>query len=59
MRKKASSLVDLPEEVIYVGETKDLNQRPLTTHNLINTGSETITCLITFSSGDRQTVFVE
>jgi mannose-6-phosphate isomerase-like protein (cupin superfamily) len=28
-------------------------------HNLENTGSEPIECLIAFSSGDRQTVFLE
>jgi len=28
-------------------------------HNLANTGAETITCLITFSSGRRETVFLE
>ncbi|HMC09872.1 MAG TPA: cupin domain-containing protein, partial [Pirellulaceae bacterium] len=28
-------------------------------HNLANTGSETITCLISFSSGRRETVFLE
>ncbi len=28
-------------------------------HNLENTGSETITCLISFSSGARETVFLE
>ena len=28
-------------------------------HNLSNTGSETIICLISFSSGDRETVFLE
>jgi len=28
-------------------------------HNLINEGSETMECVIAFSSGDRQTVFVE
>ena len=28
-------------------------------HNLANTGWETILCLVTFSSGDRQTVFVQ
>ncbi len=28
-------------------------------HNLANTGWEPITCLIAFSSGDRQTVFLE
>jgi mannose-6-phosphate isomerase-like protein (cupin superfamily) len=28
-------------------------------HNLVNTGSETLTCLISFSSGDRQTVFLD
>ena len=28
-------------------------------HNLSNTGSETIVCLITFSSGSRETVFLE
>ncbi len=28
-------------------------------HNLVNTGWQTIICLVTFSSGDRQTVFVE
>jgi mannose-6-phosphate isomerase-like protein (cupin superfamily) len=28
-------------------------------HNLTNTGSEPIRCLISFSSGDRQTVFLE
>jgi quercetin dioxygenase-like cupin family protein len=28
-------------------------------HNLSNTGSETLVCLISFSSGVRETVFVE
>lgn len=28
-------------------------------HNLINTGTESLRCLITFSTGDRQTVFLE
>ncbi|MFM9964719.1 MAG: hypothetical protein ACKV2Q_26230 [Planctomycetaceae bacterium] len=28
-------------------------------HNLSNTGSETIVCLISFSSGARETVFLE
>lgn len=28
-------------------------------HNLSNIGSETIVCLISFSSGDRETVFLE
>lgn len=28
-------------------------------HNLMNTGSDTITCLIAFSSGRRETVFLE
>jgi quercetin dioxygenase-like cupin family protein len=28
-------------------------------HNLINDGWEPLTCLISFSSGDRQTVFLE
>ena len=28
-------------------------------HNLANTGLETLVCLIAFSSGDRQTVFLE
>ena len=28
-------------------------------HNLINEGTETMECVIAFSSGDRQTVFVE
>ncbi len=28
-------------------------------HNLANTGSETIICLISFSSGERETVFLE
>ena len=28
-------------------------------HNLLNTGTEPIKCLISFSSGDRQTVFLE
>lgn len=28
-------------------------------HNMANDGSEPIVCLITFSSGDRQTVFLE
>jgi phosphonatase-like hydrolase len=28
-------------------------------HNLSNTGSETIVCLISFSSGERETVFLE
>lgn len=28
-------------------------------HNLVNTGNEPITCLISFSTGDRQTVFLE
>lgn len=28
-------------------------------HNLKNTGAEPIRCLISFSSGDRQTVFLE
>lgn len=27
-------------------------------HNMVNTGWETILCLVTFSSGDRQTVFL-
>jgi mannose-6-phosphate isomerase-like protein (cupin superfamily) len=30
-----------------------------TIHNLVNTGSETLTCLIAFSSGNRQTVFLD
>ena len=29
------------------------------THNMANTGTEPITCLISFNSGDRQTVFVD
>ena len=28
-------------------------------HNLKNTGTEPIRCLISFSTGDRQTVFLE
>jgi mannose-6-phosphate isomerase-like protein (cupin superfamily) len=28
-------------------------------HNMVNTGKEPIKCLISFSSGDRQTVFLE
>ena len=28
-------------------------------HNLINEGNETMVCIIAFSSGDRQTVFLE
>ena len=28
-------------------------------HHLVNTGTEPIRCLISFSSGDRQTVFLE
>ena len=28
-------------------------------HNLINEGTETMVCMIAFSSGDRQTVFLE
>jgi quercetin dioxygenase-like cupin family protein len=28
-------------------------------HNLVNTGMETITCLIAFSSGGRETVFLD
>lgn len=28
-------------------------------HNLANTGDETLICVITFSNGDRQTVFLE
>jgi hypothetical protein len=28
-------------------------------HNMVNTGWETILCLVTFSSGDRQTVFLK
>lgn len=28
-------------------------------HNMANVGSEPIVCLITFSSGDRQTIFLE
>ena len=28
-------------------------------HNLENRGSETVTCLITFSSGKRETIFLE
>jgi quercetin dioxygenase-like cupin family protein len=28
-------------------------------HNLVNTGAETLTCLICFSSGERETVFLE
>ncbi len=28
-------------------------------HNFVNTGSETITCLISFSAGVRETVFLE
>lgn len=28
-------------------------------HNMTNVGTEPIVCLITFSSGDRQTVFLE
>ncbi len=28
-------------------------------HNLINEGSETMVCIIAFSCGDRQTVFLE
>jgi mannose-6-phosphate isomerase-like protein (cupin superfamily) len=63
------------EEVLYVlsgqgtqsydGKTVEL--RPGMTvcipsgvkHNLTNTGSEPVRCLISFSSGDRQTVFLE
>lgn len=29
------------------------------THNLTNTGSELLTCLIAFNSGHRETVFLE
>lgn len=63
------------EELLYVlsgcGEHSFNDQfiaaRPGTTiripagvvHNLRNTGPETLTCLISFSSGDRQTVFLE
>lgn len=28
-------------------------------HNLVNTGSELLECLIAFSSGDRQTIFLD
>ena len=28
-------------------------------HNIINTGTESLRCIIVFSSGDRQTVFLE
>ena len=28
-------------------------------HNMVNTGWKTILCLVTFSSGDRQTVFLK
>jgi quercetin dioxygenase-like cupin family protein len=28
-------------------------------HNLVNTGSETLTCLISFSSGKRESVFLD
>jgi len=28
-------------------------------HNLVNTGTEPLECLIAFSSGDRQTVFLD
>jgi mannose-6-phosphate isomerase-like protein (cupin superfamily) len=28
-------------------------------HNLVNTGSEPLTCLLAFSSGQRETVFLE
>ncbi|MDY0168630.1 MAG: hypothetical protein RBS80_18930 [Thermoguttaceae bacterium] len=28
-------------------------------HNMVNTGWETILCLVTFSSGDWQTVFLK
>jgi quercetin dioxygenase-like cupin family protein len=28
-------------------------------HNLVNTGSETLTCLISFSSGTRESVFLD
>ena len=28
-------------------------------HNFVNTGTETITCLISFSAGVRETVFLE
>jgi len=28
-------------------------------HNLVNTGTEPLVCIISFSSGDRQTVFLE
>jgi mannose-6-phosphate isomerase-like protein (cupin superfamily) len=30
-----------------------------TVHNLVNTGGEPLVCLIAFSSGDRQTVFLD
>ena len=62
------------EELLYVlsGEGRHrigsefVDVRPGTTvriptgvlHNLANTGTETLTCLISFSSGDRQTVFL-
>jgi quercetin dioxygenase-like cupin family protein len=63
------------EEVLYMlagagshsfdGETVELSAGSViripagVRHNLINTGAETITCLISFSSGQRETVFLE
>jgi len=63
------------EEVLYVlsgqgtqsfdGRTVELKAGmticipPGVKHNLLNTGTEPIRCLISFSSGDRQTTFLE
>lgn len=63
------------EEVLYMisgkgvhsfdGRTVDLGQGMTiripagVKHNLRNTGTEPIRCVISFSSGDRQTVFLE
>jgi quercetin dioxygenase-like cupin family protein len=63
------------EEVLYVfsgagrhsldGQEFDLRPGSLVRipvgvkHNLVNTGAETLTCLVAFSSGQRETVFLE
>jgi quercetin dioxygenase-like cupin family protein len=49
----------LDKEVIELSERTALRIPAGVRHNFANIGGETLVCLICFSSGDRQTVFVD
>lgn len=49
----------LNDEIVSLGAGDVVVIPPGVRHNLVNTGSEEIVCVIAFSSPDRETVFLE